>query len=280
MSLRTHPDQALLRSPAGLAGALLLLLVLAASLAAPLLFPGDPKAIAGPPLVPPLADARHPLGTDRLGRDVLAELAHGGRGTLAVAAGAAAAALLAGTAAGTLAGFLGGWRDEALMRLAEAFQTVPAFVLALAVVAALGPSPSGVIAAIAAGAWPAPARLVRAEVLSLRRRDFVDACRAVGMRPLAIAFREVLPNALPPVLALAAVVVANAVLVEAALSFLGLGDPNRVTWGQMVAEGRAVLRGAPWLAAIPGLAILATVLAVGLLGEGLAEATAPRRPRP
>jgi peptide/nickel transport system permease protein len=270
----------LLRSPEGVLGGALLLLVLLAALLAPVLYPGDPQAIAGRPLLPPLTDPRLPLGTDRLGRDVAAGLLHGAGTTLAVAGAATAAALVAGVFVGTLAGFLGGLADEALMRVAEAFQTVPGFVLALALVSVLGPSLASVVLAIAAGAWTGPARLVRAEILSLRRRDFVDAYRVLGMHPLAIAFREVLPNALPPVLTLASVVVAGAVLVEAALSFLGLGDPNRVTWGRMIAEGRAVLRTAPHLAAIPGLAVVLTVLAVNPLGDGLVEALAPRRPRP
>jgi peptide/nickel transport system permease protein len=270
----------LARSPEGLLGAALLLLILLAATLAPVLYPGDPQAIAGRPLLTPFADPRFPLGTDRLGRDVAAGLLHGAGATLAVAGAAAAAALVAGTLVGTLAGFLGGPVDEALMRLAEAFQTVPGFVLALALVSVLGPSLPSVVLAIAASAWTGPARLVRAEILSLRRRDFVDAYRVLGMHPLAIAFREVLPNALPPVLTLASVVVAGAVLVEAALSFLGLSDPNRVTWGRMIAEGRAVLRTAPHLSAVPGLAVVLTVLAVNLLGDGLVEALAPRRPRP
>lgn len=267
----------LARSPEGVAGALILLLLLAAALAAPLLFPRDPLSIAGPALLPPFRDAALPLGTDRLGRDVLAELVHGARASLFVGIAAAAAALLAGTAVGTLAGFLGGLADDTLMRLTDAFQTVPGFLLALAFVSVVGPSLAVVVAAIALGAWTGPARLARAEVLSIRERDYVAAARVIGMHPLAIAFREVLPNALPPVLALSSVIVAGAVLTEAALSFLGLGDPNHVTWGGMIAEGRAVLRSAPSLSIFPGIALVATVLGVHLLGEGVAEATAARR---
>lgn len=267
----------LLRSPEALIGTALLLLVLLAAVLAPILFPGDPKALVGRPLLPPFADARFPLGTDRLGRSVAAGLCHGAGTTLVIAGAATVAALAIGTIVGTLAGFLGRAWDEVLMRLTEAFQTVPGFVLALALVSVLGPSLTSVVVAIAASAWTGPARLVRAEILSLRRRDFVDAYCVLGMHPLGIAFREVLPNALPPVVTLASVVVASAVLIEAALSFLGLGDPNRVTWGQMIAEGRAVLRTAPYLSALPGLAIVLTVLAVNLVGDGLVEALAPRR---
>jgi peptide/nickel transport system permease protein len=248
-----------------------------AALAAPLLFPGDPLAIAGPALVPPFSDPAHLLGTDRLGRDVLVELVYGARTTLLVATASAATALVIGTVVGTLAAFFGGIVDEVLMRITEAFQTVPAFLLSLAFISVTGPTVPTIVLAIALGAWPQPARIARAEVLSLRERDFVAAARVIGMRPLEIAMREILPNALTPVVSLAAVIVAAAVLIEAALSFLGLGDPNRVTWGSMIAEGRTVLRSAPFLSIVPGLALVVTVLAVHLTGRGLLAAIGVRR---
>lgn len=267
----------LLRTPEGLAGTLILLALAALAVAAPYLFPRDPLSIAGPALLGPFQDAAHPLGTDRLGRDVLAGLVHGARTSLAVSLAAAAAAIAVGAVIGTLAGFAGGLVDELLMRITDAFQTVPGFLLALAFVSVAGPSLGVVAAAIALGAWTGPARIARAEVLSIRERDYVAASRVVGMHPLMIAFREILPNALPPVLALSSVIVAGAILTEAALSFLGLGDPNRVTWGSMIAEGRAVLRSAPYLSIIPGLALVAAVLGVYLFGEGLVEASAAKR---
>jgi peptide/nickel transport system permease protein len=248
-----------------------------AALAAPLLFPNDPLAIAGPALLPPFSDSAHLLGTDRLGRDVLVELVYGARTTLLVAIASAATALVVGTVVGTLAAFFGGLVDEVLMRITEAFQTVPAFLLSLAFISVTGPTVSTIVLAIALGAWPQPARIARAEVLSLRERDFVAAARVIGMRPLEIALREILPNALTPVVSLAAVIVAAAVLIEAALSFLGLGDPNRVTWGSMIAEGRTVLRSAPFLSIVPGLALVVTVLAVHLTGRGLLAAIGVRR---
>ena len=247
------------------------------ALAAPLLFPGDPLAIAGPALLPPFSDPAHLLGTDRLGRDVLVELVYGARTTLLVAIASAATALVIGTVVGTLAAFFGGIVDEVLMRITEAFQTVPAFLLSLAFISVTGPTVPTIVLAIALGAWPQPARIARAEVLSLRERDFVAAARVIGMRPLEIAMREILPNALTPVVSLAAVIVAAAVLIEAALSFLGLGDPNRVTWGSMIAEGRTVLRSAPFLSIVPGLALVVTVLAVHLTGRGLLAAIGVRR---
>jgi len=269
----------LLRSPEGAAGLVLLALLVLAALSAPVLFPRDPLAIAGPALVPPLADPAFPLGTDRLGRDVLAGLFHGARASLAVGLAAAVVAILLGALVGTIAGFAGGLVDEALMRVVDAFQTVPGFLLALALVSTVGASLSTVILAIALGAWTGPARVARAEVLSIRERDYVAAARVIGMHPLEIAMREVLPNALPPVLALSAVIVANAVLIEAALSFLGLGDPNIVTWGSMIAEGRNVLRSAPFLSIVPGIGLVITVLGVYLFAEGLSDALAVRRKR-
>ena len=261
----------------GLCGVTMLAVLLAVALAAPWLAPGDPMAIKGDALLPPWQDMAHPLGTDRLGRDVLSALIHGARISLLVAVSAAAAALGIGITVGTIAGFLGGWVDEALMRVAEAFQTVPAFLLTLALISVTGPRAETIVLGIAVGAWMQPARITRAEILSLRERDFVAAARVIGMRPLEIAFREVLPNALTPVVSLAAVIVAAAVLIEAALSFLGFGDPNRVTWGSMIAEGRTVLRRAPYLSIIPGIGLVLTVLAVHLTGQGVAKALRARR---
>lgn len=268
------------RSPDGLAGLVVLGLLGLIALAAPLLHPADPLNIVGAPLTRPFVDWATPLGTDRLGRDVLAMIVHGTRTSLTVGLAAAFVAIAVGAAVGLIAGLVGGWTDEALMRVTEAFQTVPGFLLALAFVSTVGPSLGSVVLAIALGAWTGPARLVRAEVLSIRERDFVAAARVIGMHPLAIAWREVLPHALPPVVSLASVIVAGAILTEAALSFLGLGDPNRATWGGLIAEGRSVLRSAPFLSIWPGLALVITVLGVHLAGEGLVAALALRRGQP
>jgi peptide/nickel transport system permease protein len=269
----------LIRTPEGATGVAILALLAAAALAAPFLFPRDPLSIVAAPLIRPFQDAAVPLGTDRLGRDLLAQLVHGARTSLVIGLAAAAAALALGALVGTLAGFAGGLIDETLMRVTEAFQTVPGFLLALALVSVAGGSIATVVLAIALASWTDPARIARAEVLAIRESDYVANARVAGMHPVVIALREVLPNALPPVLALSAVIVAAAVLIEAALSFLGLGDPNRVTWGGMIAEGRTVLRSAPYLSIIPGIALLATVLGVYLLGEGLVDALSRRRIR-
>lgn len=265
-----------LAAPGGMAGLLLLGAALALAVLAPLLYPGDPLAIAGAPLLPPFADAGLPLGTDRLGRDVAAGLAHGARTSLLVGVTAAVVAVTVGALVGTLAGFIGGIGDEVLMRVVDAFQIVPGFLLALAFVSVAGPSVGVVVLAIALGAWTAPARVARAEVLSIRSRDYVSAARVLGMHPLEIALREVLPLALPPVLALSSVIAAGAILTEAALSFLGLGDPNVVTWGGMIAEGRSVLRSAPWLSILPGMALVVTVVGVYLLSEAVVDTLSHR----
>jgi peptide/nickel transport system permease protein len=263
-----------LRTWEGAVGLALLVAGIGLALLAPILFEGDPLDLKGRPLTPPFVDPGLPLGTDRLGRDILAGLVHGARATLATSAGVALIALLVGSTVGAVAGYLGGFADEVLMRIADATQTVPPFVLALALVSVAGPTQPVIVAALAAGAWTGPARVVRAQVLSLRERPFVEASRLLGRSPLAVAVEVVLPNALGPIIALASVIVAGAILAEAALSFLGLGDPNRASWGALIAEGRSVLRTAPHVIFAPGLAVTATVLAVSLAGEGLAKALA------
>lgn len=267
----------LLREPTAVLGLLLLALLSLLAIAGPLVWPRDPDAPSQALLLAPFVDPAHPLGTDRLGRDLLARLLAGARTSLAVAFTATTAALLFGAALGLLAGFAGGFVDEVSMRLAEAFQIVPGFLIALALVSVIGPGFETLVLAIAAASWPAPARLIRAEVMRLKRADFVLAAITAGLTRTQVAVKEVLPNALPPVVPLAALTAAAAILIEAALAFLGLGDPNRASWGAMIAEGRAVLVSAPWLALLPGALLVLTVLAVNLVGEGFAEATAARR---
>ena len=258
-------------APGGRAGLTILGLMAFIAFAAPALFPGDPLRIAGPALLPPFSSSEFPLGTDRLGRDVLACLVHGAQISLLVGLAAAAAAIFVGMVVGALAGFAGGLVEEALMRVVETFQIVPGFLMALAFASVLGASLPIIILAIALAAWAEPARLTRAQVLAIREQDYIAAARALGMHPLEIAFKEILPNALAPILALSSVIVAGAILTEAALSFLGLGDPNVVTWGSMIAEGRNVIRSAPFLSILPGLALVITVLGVYLFSEGLAD---------
>ncbi|KAB2684718.1 MULTISPECIES: ABC transporter permease [Brucella/Ochrobactrum group] len=264
------------RTGEGITGAILLALLVLAALIAPLLFPGDPLSIVSTPLVQPFENTDFIFGTDRLGRDVLSGIFYGARTSLLVGLAAALASIILGSIVGTLAGFAGGIVDEVLMRITEAFQTVPGFLLALALVSIAGPSLPVLIAAIALSSWTQAARLTRGQVLSIRESDYVASARVIGMHPMEIAFRQILPNALPPVLALAPVIVASAILIEAALSFLGLSDLNRVSWGGMIAEGRAVLRSAPWLSILPGLALALTVVGVYLTGEGLTNSLSRR----
>lgn len=182
-----------------------------------------------------------------------------------------------GIVIGAVSGYFGGWIDDVLMRVTEAFQTIPSFVLLLALVAILGSSIENIVLAIGIVSWTAPARLARAEFMSLRKREFVEAVRNLGVGDAAIIFREILPNALPPVVVYASVIMALAILMESALAFLGLGDPNYASWGNMIGQGRAVLRSDWFVAAIPGIAIVLTVLSFSLLGEGLNEVLNPRQ---
>lgn len=256
----------------GFIGICLLLLAAGLALAAPLLFPGDPFDMVARPLLRPFSDTGHLLGTDRLGRDVLAMIVHGTRPSLLTALSVAVVALSAGLTAGAVAGMLGGAADEVIMRFADAVQTVPSFVVALAVVSVLGPSLPGLIAALSISAWTAPARVVRAEVMRLRSAAFVESSLLLGRSPVVVALKVVLPNAITVALALSAIIVAGALLSEAALSFLGLGNPNQPSWGALIAEGRQVMRTAPHVIIAPGVALFLTVLAVSLVGEGLAKA--------
>jgi peptide/nickel transport system permease protein len=189
---------------------------------------------------------------------------------------ATAVALSLGTAIGAVAGYRGGWVDDALMRLTEFFQTIPSFIFAVVLVAIFQPSLRSIVAAIAMVSWPAVARLVRGEFIALRHREFVQACEALGMPERAIIFRQILPNAAGPVIVTGSLMVATAVLLESGLSFLGLGDPNLMSWGFMIGSSRSVLRQAWWMSAVPGVAILLTVLALNLVGEGLNDALNPR----
>jgi peptide/nickel transport system permease protein len=259
-------------APFGLA---LFLGVLGMAASAPYLFPEDPFAMVTRPLLWPGENRAYLLGSDVLGRDVLAGIFHGARVSLAIGAGATAAALGVGVLVGAVAGYYGGVLDDLLMRGTEAFQTIPPFVFVIVVVVIARPSVASTMLAIALVSWPAVARLVRAEFMALRRRDFVQACRAVGMGDLRIVFRQILPNALAPIIVTASIMVATAILTESALAFLGLGDPNVMSWGSMIGAGRDMLRTEWYLTAIPGLAILLTVLALNLIGEGLNDALNP-----
>lgn len=260
------------RSPAALAGLTLLLAVAVMAAAGPLLYPEGPWVLIGRPFAWPGEMAGRPLGTDSLGRDVAAGILHGSRISLLIGLAATAVALGVGVAIGAIAGYFGGWIDDALMRLTDAMQTIPPFLLAVVIVVIVKPTVGTIILAIAAISWPAVARLVRAEFLRLREAEFVAACRAMGMSDLRIILTQILPNSSAPIVVSASIMVATAILTEAGLSFLGLGDPNVMSWGTMVGLGRSDFRTAWYLVAEPGIAIVLTVLALNLLGDGLNDA--------
>ena len=251
-------------------------LVAATAIVGPLVYRTDPWAFVTRPFLWPGVRAGFPLGSDAMGRDVLAGLIHGAYVSLIVGLAASAAAMGIGVTIGAVAGYFRGWIDDALMRLTEVFQTVPNFILVIVLVAIFKPSIGKIVLAIGAVSWPPIARLVRAQFLSLREREFVQSCVVVGMSEARIIWTQILPNCLAPVIVLASILVATAILVEAGLAFLGLGDPNVMSWGKMIGEGRGSLRTAWYLSALPGGAIVLTVLGLNLVGEGLNDAFNPR----
>ncbi|MDY4317354.1 ABC transporter permease [Pectobacterium actinidiae] len=263
-------------NPTALFGLAVLFMVVAMALTADLFFPDNPLRLAGRPLQWPLQNPRFILGTDQTGRDIAAQIFHGTRISLTIGLIATFIAIVIGIAVGALAGFYGGVVDDVLMRLTEAFQVLPNFLLLLVLIAVFGSSLDTVIWAIGVVSWPPTARLTRAEFLSLRNREFVQAARSLGMRDMPIMFREILPNALPPIIVYASVIMAVAILLESALAFLNLSDPNVPSWGNLIGAGRSVLRQEWYVSAIPGVAILLTVLSVSLVGQGLNDALNPR----
>lgn len=252
-----------------------LLLVLLLAIAAPLVTAYDPLSGGDNALQPPLS-AGHWLGTDDLGRDIWTRVVYGTRVSLAVGIISAFFAVLIGVVVGAIAGYYGGWADALLMRIAEFFQTLPRFVVALIVIAVFGASLAKMILVIALLSWPQLARVVRATVATLRQSQFVDAARVAGMGHGAIILREILPNVAAPIIVIGSLDIASAILIEASLSFFGLGEPNLVSWGGMLNDAQQYLRSAWWMSAFAGLAIALTVWAFNLLGDALNDALNPR----
>jgi peptide/nickel transport system permease protein len=265
-----------LSNPNALFGIVVLAIIAVAALLAPVLYPGDPLEMVARPFLWPGQNAAYPLGTDSMGRDVLAGILHGAWISLTVGIAATLLGLGVGVTVGALAGYFGGLVDDLLVKLIEIFQTIPSFVLLVVLVAIAQPTTTTVTTAIAIVSWPTVARLTRAEFRAIREKDYVLAARSLGFGHARIIFREILPNALPPLIVTSSVMVASAILMESALSFMGLGDPNRVSWGSMIGSGRDVIRTAWYLTALPGLAIVFTVLALNLIGDGLNDALNPR----
>jgi peptide/nickel transport system permease protein len=264
-------------------GLIVVLLVVGTAVAAPLISPFDPieQDLGDLRLKPPgFRDAAghvHPLGTDHLGRDLLARVIYGARPALLVGFAAVAISGLIGMAAGLVSGYVGGRADDVLMRLADIQLAFPFILLAIAVIGILGPSLKTIIVVIGVSSWVVYARIVRAAVLTLREREFVQAAQALGSGDLRVVLRHILPNALTPWLVVATLDMARVIVIESALSFLGLGvQPPAPTWGGMLADGRVYISTAWWLATFPGLAILVTVLGINLFGDGLRDTLDPR----
>ena len=264
------------RNPGAVVGLAIVVLVIAMAVTAPYLYPGDPGEMLAQPFLWPFEDSEFPLGSDALGRDLAAQIFHGARVSLVVGAAATSAAVSVGVIIGLTAGFYRGRVDDVLMRLTEIIQTIPPFVLAIIMVAIFRPSLRTIVIAICIVSWPSIARLVRAEALTLREREFVQAGVVMGMSDLRLILTQILPNALTPVIIAASLMMATSILLEAGLSFLGLGDPNVVSWGMIIGAGRDSVRDAWYISAIPGCAIFVTVLGLNLVGEGLNDALNPR----
>jgi peptide/nickel transport system permease protein len=264
------------RNRMAMAGLILVLGLFLVSILAPWIAPYDPYAIdLKQVLMPP--SPQHFLGTDTLGRDVLSRIIYGSRVSLKVGFVAVGLATIIGLLLGAVAGYYGGLVDQTIMRLVDLMLCIPVLFLILAVIAGLGPSIWNIMVVIGLTGWMGVARLVRAEFLSLREREFVAASRALGASDARLIFRHLLPNALAPVMVSATLGVAGAILMESALSFLGLGvQPPTPSWGNIITAGQANIEIAWWLSLFPGLAILVTVMSYNLLGEGIREAIDPR----
>ena len=261
-------------------GVVILLLVVLVAVLAPVLYPDSPWMMVADPLIPPFTNASYPFGTDMLGRDIAAGLAWGAQVSLLVGIVSTVVALGVGVLIGSVAGYYGGWIDDALMRLTEFFQTIPQLAMAVVLVAVLSPSIYSIMGAISLVAWPPAARLVRGEFMTLRQREFVQASVVVGQSPWKIISSQILPNAMSPIIVSTSFMVATAILTEAALSFLGLGDRNMMSWGFMIGAARTMIQEAWWMIVWPGVAILLTVLSINLIGGGLSDALNPHLRRP
>ena len=263
------------KNRAALVGGGILSLVLLLAVFGPLMYPVNPFDIVAMPLTPP-GSVGPTMGTDYLGRDIMAGIFHGCRATLAVGLAAAMCTVLIGITIGALAGYYGGWVDNLLMRLTEIFQVLPPLLLSMALVTLFSPSLAMIAFAIGVSTWTATARLTRGEFIKIRGQDYVMAARSVGAKPHYIIWNVIFPNALPPLIVMAALRVGVAILFEAMLSFLGLGDPNVMSWGMMIGLSREFIFDSWWAVTFPGIAIFLTVLSISLIGDGLNDAFNPK----
>lgn len=256
-------------------GTILLILLLLCALLASVLAPYSPYVLTEDIRVGPGVNG-HLLGTDALGHDILSQLLFGARTSLRIGIVAALIAGTIGTLIGGIAGFFGGKVDKFIVEFINVFVMTPSFFLILIVVAMFGSSMKYVMIVIGLTSWPGNARLMRAQAISLRNRTFVKSCQAMGESRLSIMFRHIIPNGIFPIIANTTMRVSGAILMESGLSFLGLGDPNVISWGQMISNGKAYLTNAPWISIVPGLAVVLTVLTFFLIGDGLNRVIAPK----
>lgn len=278
--IETFKDVA--KRPSSLAGGMLLLLILMTSLTFPLFMSTDPlqqdlMARFTPPVWQQGGTWKHILGTDNLGRDVLARMLHGSQVSLLVGFSAVLVAELVGIVLGLISGYYGGKVDTFIMRVADIFMAYPFMLLTISVIAVLGPSIFNLILVLGMSDWVTYARTIRGSVLSIKKKEFVEASRAIGTAHPVIILRHVLPNVISPLIILGTLRVANIIIWESGLSYLGMGAPPPMpTWGRMLAEGRVYITDSWWLVTLPGLAIMLTILSINLLGDGLRDALDPR----
>ena len=254
---------------------IVLSIIIVAAIVGPFIYDTDPFAMVWAPFTPPGQDG-YLLGTDYLGRDMISMLIYGARVSIVIGLAAALITVFIGVTVGALAGFFRGWVEEVLMRVTEFFQVLPTLLFSMVIVALFGASLPMITFAIGVVSWPAVARITRAEFLRIRELEYVTASRASGASNAKLIFKVILPNAAPPIIVQAALMVGSAILFEAGLSFLGLTDPNVVSWGQIIGSNRQYILDAAYTVTIPGVAIFVTVLAISLVGDGLNDALNPK----
>ena len=264
-----------LKSYSAVTGLMILVGIAVMGFVGPLFYPTDPFDMVWMPFSPPGVDG-FLLGTDYLGRDILSQIINGARVSIAIGFSAALVSCFIGVGIGSFAGFYGGWVEETLMRLTEFFQVLPTLLFAMVIVALFGSSVLSITLAIGAVSWASVARITRSEFLRIKELDFVLASRASGSNNLALIFRVILPNAAAPIIVQSALLVGAAITFEAGLAFLGLSDPNVVSWGQVIGSNRIYILDATYTVTIPGIAIFITVLAISLVGDGLNDALNPK----
>lgn len=263
------------KNTAAVIALIVLTLIILAAIFGPYIYPTDPFEMVWAPFSPPGVDG-FLLGTDYLGRDLMAALIHGARVSIVIGVAAALMSVVIGVTIGALAGFYRGWVEEVLMRVTEFFQVLPTLLFSMVIVALFGASLPMITFAIGIVSWTAVARITRSEFLRIRQLEYVMASRASGTGNTKLMFSVILPNALPPIIVQAALMVGSAILFEAGLSFLGLTDPNVVSWGQVIGSNRQYILDASYTVTIPGVAIFVTVLAISLVGDGLNDALNPK----